>query len=117
MKVLNRNLAGEIDKISSEDFGISSVHLMESAGKIVADIVNKDFSKSNEKRACIICGPGNNGGDGFVSARLLYTYGWKVEVFLLSQIEKYKNAALENLKILLNFGKKYPDKIKIVEVG
>lgn len=117
MKILNRNLASEIDKISSEDFGISSIHLMESAGKIVADIVNKDFSKSNEKRAGVICGPGNNGGDGFVSARLLYTYGWRVEVFLLSQIEKYKNAALENLKILLNLGRKYPDKIKIVEAA
>lgn len=117
MKILNKNLANTIDKISNEEYGISSVHLMEIAGITVADIINKDFNSSSNKKAFIFCGPGNNGGDGFVVSRLLFTYGWRVEVLLLSQIDRYKDAALENLKILLSLEVAFPNKIRISEIN
>lgn len=112
MKVLNRFLAEESDRIASENFGISSMHLMEMAGKASADIINKDFLLKRERNAVIICGPGNNGGDGFGVARLLFTYGWRVDVLVLSQIDKYKDSALENLKILLKCEENSSNKIK-----
>lgn len=113
MRVLNRNLSKELDRVANDNFGISSIHLMEIAGKVSADIIDKDFSSKNQRKAIIICGPGNNGGDGFVIARLLFIYGWTVDVFILSEFDKYKDAAYENLKILLNCNENSKDKIKV----
>ena len=113
MKVLNKNLSQEIDRVASNNYGISSIHLMEIAGKVSADQIDKDFPSKNQRKAIIICGPGNNGGDGFVIARLLFTYGWIVDVFVLSEIDKYKDAAYENLKILLNCSENSKNQIKV----
>ncbi len=61
MRVLDRN---------AQHFGISSDELMESAGKAVADIALSDFGAGG-KRVLVVCGTGNNGGDGLVAARIL----------------------------------------------
>jgi len=113
MRVLNKNLSQELDRVASNNYGISSIHLMEIAGKVSADQIDKDFPSKNQRKAIIICGPGNNGGDGFVIARLLFTYGWIVDVFVLSEIDKYKDAAYENLKILLNCSENSKNQIKV----
>jgi ADP-dependent NAD(P)H-hydrate dehydratase / NAD(P)H-hydrate epimerase len=72
MKVLERN---------SEYFGVPTKHLMENAGRGVAQFV-RDTIKDTKKNILILCGPGNNGGDGFVAARYLTQY-YKVTVFLV----------------------------------
>lgn len=72
MKVLERN---------SEYFGVPTIHLMENAGRGVAQFVRETI-KDTKKDILILCGPGNNGGDGFVAARYLTQY-YKVTVFLV----------------------------------
>ncbi|MDJ1156735.1 NAD(P)H-hydrate dehydratase [Chelatococcus sp. SYSU_G07232] len=65
--------------------------LMERAGRAVADAVSARHPVGT--RVLILCGPGNNGGDGFVAARLLVTRGYRVEVALLGEREALKGDA------------------------
>ena len=63
---------------------VTGLELMERAGRGVVDAVWEEWPelKAGPHRAVVLCGPGNNGGDGFVVARLLKEWGWEVEVFL-----------------------------------
>ena len=70
--------------------GVASASLMERAGKHVADIAMRRWSK---RPVSIICGPGNNGGDGFVAARLLAAADWPVRVALLGDQADLKGDA------------------------
>ncbi len=79
MKILEDN---------SEYFGVSKSQLMENAGRAVANYIEK---KVKYKRALIISGHGNNGGDGFVTARHLYC-----NVLFISQMEKLKQETFSN---------------------
>ncbi len=70
--------------------GISGIALMENAGLAVADAVCARWAAC---RVLVLCGPGNNGGDGFVAARHLHTRGWPVEVALLGEIANLRGDA------------------------
>lgn len=63
---------------------VTGLELMERAGRGVVEAVLEEWPELAEAphRAIVLCGPGNNGGDGFVVARLLRERGWEVEVFL-----------------------------------
>ncbi len=63
---------------------VTGLELMERAGRGVVDAVFAEWPElaAGTFRAVVLCGPGNNGGDGFVVARLLREWGWEVEVFL-----------------------------------
>ncbi len=73
--------------------GISSETLMENAGKSIASIIKERWSPC---RVAVLCGPGNNGGDGFVVARLLADAGWTVRLGLLGNREKLSGDAKAN---------------------
>ncbi|RAU21402.1 bifunctional ADP-dependent NAD(P)H-hydrate dehydratase/NAD(P)H-hydrate epimerase [Paramagnetospirillum kuznetsovii] len=70
--------------------GVPGERLMEAAGWAVAREVRRRFPKG---RVAILCGPGNNGGDGFVAARLLERDGWAVRLALLGRPEALKGDA------------------------
>ncbi|MEM8842822.1 MAG: NAD(P)H-hydrate dehydratase [Pseudomonadota bacterium] len=79
---------------------VSGVELMERAGNGVVEAMMKwrpDLAH-DPKRAAILCGPGNNGGDGFVIARLLHQRGWGIDVFLYGDTAKLPPDAAENAR-------------------
>ncbi len=70
--------------------GIAGVELMENAGQAIADQIVKNYDVG---KVAILCGPGNNGGDGFVVARLLQQQGWQVSLSLLGEPSALKGDA------------------------
>jgi NAD(P)H-hydrate epimerase len=82
MKIVSTAEMREIDRSTSERFGIPSLTLMENAGAAVARFILFDYPQA--ERVGILCGKGNNGGDGFVVARKLVEAGRAVRVLLLA---------------------------------
>ena len=72
--------------------GTLGVVLMENAGRGVADVITKCFER---QPVAVLCGPGNNGGDGFVIARILQREGWPVRVALFGEQEQLKGDAAD----------------------
>ena len=96
MKIVTAAEMREIDRVSSERFGAPSLTLMENAGSAVAQFVVEQYP--NAKRIGVVCGKGNNGGDGFVAARKLHEAGRDVRVLLLSDPAEVRGDAAEMLK-------------------
>ncbi|MCF2903516.1 NAD(P)H-hydrate dehydratase [Octadecabacter sp. CECT 8868] len=87
-----------IETAAIESGSVTGLELMERAGQGVVDAVFSEWPDLAEGsfRAVILCGPGNNGGDGFVVARLLRDAGWDVDVFLYGDAEKLPPDAKRN---------------------
>src|SRR5580700_5652263 len=91
MKIVSAAEMREIDRATSERFGVPSITLMENAGSAVARFVLSDYPQA--ERVAIVCGKGNNGGDGFVVARKLVEAGRAVRVLLLAYPEDLRGDA------------------------
>jgi len=91
----------KIDKYAIENLQMPEMVLMENAGIGLKNNVDK-----MDNKICIICGSGNNGGDGLVLARQLLSEGKKVDVFLIREENKLKNSVYENYQILNNLNHK-----------
>src|SRR6266404_1681572 len=89
----------EIDLNSTERFGIPSLVLMENAAMATTRTV-AGISCITDESILILCGPGNNGGDGAATARLLALSGAKVDVVLFAKIKDTKGDALTNFEKL-----------------
>lgn len=98
MKIVSAAEMREIDRVTSERFGVPSLTLMENAGTAVADFVVSHYSSA--QRIGIICGKGNNGGDGFVAARKLRDARKDVKLLLLADPSDTRGDALEMFKRL-----------------
>jgi NAD(P)H-hydrate epimerase len=86
----------EADRLAVEA-GVPSLELMENAGRCVADVAVKSAAElvRREARIVVLCGPGNNGGDGFVAARYLRDRGFDTRVFLLGDRAALKGDSAE----------------------
>ncbi len=84
MKVVTAAEMREIDRLTIEDCGIPGLVLMERAGLAVASRVRELYRST---KAVVLCGGGNNGGDGLVAARELFNRGFKVKVVMLAKKE------------------------------
>ena len=91
MKILTAAEMRETDRLTSERFGVLSLDLMENAGNAVAQFALLRYPSSS--RIGVICGKGNNGGDGFVAARKLQEAGKAVRVLLLADPKELRGDA------------------------
>ena len=114
MRVLDTRQMREADRRTIEDVGIPSLVLMENAGRQVVAVMESSFEDLDSLRVSVLCGRGNNGGDGFVVARTLLERGLEVGVYLLGQAADVKGDARTNLEVLRNVG---GDVVEIADAG
>ncbi|UCH00777.1 MAG: NAD(P)H-hydrate dehydratase [Deltaproteobacteria bacterium] len=99
MKVSTVGEMRDLDRRAVEEFKIPEMILMENAGEAVYFVIHNECGIRG-KAFLILCGIGNNGGDGFVVARKLHSNGGRVKVFLLGDKEELKGSAKENFDII-----------------
>jgi NAD(P)H-hydrate epimerase len=101
MKVVTGKAMQEIDRRAIEEFGIAGLTLMENAGRACADFITGRFAEGRGRRkAAVVAGKGNNGGDGYVIARLLGEMGWQVAIFVIASKDEITGGARSNLNRL-----------------
>jgi hydroxyethylthiazole kinase-like uncharacterized protein yjeF len=98
MKITTAEEMRTIDRLTTERFGVPSLTLMENAGTGVAEFVLRRYPRAQS--IGVLCGKGNNGGDGFVAARKLIEAGKRVTVLLLSDSSAVKGDAATMLQRL-----------------
>ncbi len=104
MKLLTALQMRELDRRAIEDFGVPGVVLMENAGRAAAEQGAENFADRFPGPVLVLCGKGNNGGDGYVIARHLANRGWQVRTLVLAARERVGGDAAVNLEILLHSG-------------
>lgn len=83
MKVLSAAEMQTCDRVTTERYGVASIDLMRAAAAALADLAQKQFPRA--RRVTVVCGRGNNGGDGMMAARLLADAGLEVTTLLLGE--------------------------------
>jgi NAD(P)H-hydrate epimerase len=111
MRVLTAAQMREADRFTVEDIGIPSLVLMENAGRQVVAAIEASYEARLEGRVAVLCGRGNNGGDGFVVARTLLQRGIDASVFVIGALVEVRGDARTNLDILGRLG------MTVVEIG
>ena len=104
MKILTAAQMGEVDRLTTERYRIPSLLLMENAGRAVAEELARARPGVANERVLILCGTGNNGGDGLVVARQLASRGSRPEVWICGEPRRFRGDALENWKMFQNLG-------------
>src|SRR4029453_3168799 len=102
MRVLNSRQMRDADRRTIEEVGIPSIVLMENAGRQVVAAMESTFEQLATMRVAVLCGRGNNGGDGFVVARTLLERDIDTSVYLLAASADVKGEARVNLDVLRN---------------
>ncbi|MCK4233825.1 NAD(P)H-hydrate dehydratase [candidate division WOR-3 bacterium] len=106
MRVVSVKEMREIDRIAIKQLGIPGVVLMENAGQSVVSAMEDYFDMENVENVTIVCGKGNNGGDGFVVARYLMNLETNIDVYITADPSTISGDAKKNLNILSGLGLK-----------
>ena len=104
MRVLNTQQMREADRRTIDEIGIPSIVLMENAGRQAVAAMEAAFEDLPSTHVGVVCGRGNNGGDGFVVARTLVQRGIETSVFLLGSVADVRGDARTNLEVLGRIG-------------
>ncbi|MFL6280611.1 MAG: NAD(P)H-hydrate dehydratase [Vicinamibacterales bacterium] len=104
MRVLNTQQMREADRRTIDEVGIPSIVLMENAGRQAVAAIEAAFEDLASTHVGVMCGRGNNGGDGFVVARTLIQRGIETSVFLLGSVADVRGDARTNLEVLGRIG-------------
>jgi len=99
----------QYDRIFIEEMGVPGVVLMENAGRGAANVILMKYP--GKRSAGVVCGKGNNGGDGYVVARHLTCAGFSVDVYIFAKDEEIRGDAKINLDIIRKMG------LRIKEAG
>ena len=102
LPILDNDGMREADRHTIEDLGVPSIVLMENAATGVVDAIRESFPDA--RSVLILCGPGNNGGDGFAAARHLHNGGLDVQLCLLGDPAKLSPDAATNHNLAASFG-------------
>jgi len=104
MRVLNTQQMREADRRTIDEIGIPSIVLMENAGRQAVAAMEAAFEDLPTTHVGVMCGRGNNGGDGFVVARTLVQRGVETSVFILGSVADVRGDARTNLEVLGRIG-------------
>lgn len=102
---LSRDEVRELDRRAITGFGVPGIVLMENAGRSAAELLMR--LNPQKRPVVILCGPGNNGGDGFVIARHLDNHGWPMDLHVLAKNNHDAGDADVNFDILFAAGIPY----------
>ena len=111
MRILNAAQMRDADRHTTEEIGIPSLVLMENAGRQVVAAIEAAYESHLDGRVAVLCGRGNNGGDGFVVARTLLQRGIDTSVFVIGAVAEIRGDARTNLDILGRLG------VTVVEIN
>ncbi len=104
MRVLNTAQMREADRRTIHEIGIPSIVLMENAGRQAVAAMEAAFEDLAASHVAVLCGRGNNGGDGFVVARTLIQRGVETSVFLIGSVSEVQGDARVNIEVLGRIG-------------
>jgi NAD(P)H-hydrate epimerase len=111
MRILTAAQMREADRFTIDEIGIPSLVLMENAGRQVVAAIEAAYEERLAGRVAVLCGRGNNGGDGFVVARTLLQRGIDAGVFVIGNLSDVRGDARVNLDILGRLG------VTVVEIA
>lgn len=104
MHVLDSAAMREADRRTIEEIGLPGRVLMENAGRAIVQVIRERFEDLDERNIAIVCGKGNNGGDGLVCLRVLWEQGCEARAFVLAPFESLSPDAIDNLQTALKMG-------------
>jgi len=117
VKILTAAEMREVDRLTTERFGVPGLLLMEDAATRTVEATERKCGDVASKRALVICGRGNNGGDGAAIARLLFNKGASVDVLLLGRVEDSSGDAKTNFEAALDIAATAGPNFRFVEIG
>jgi len=105
MKAVSAEQMAEIDRRAQSEYGMPQSLLMENAGRSAAELIARDLSPLKDEKVLVLCGKGNNGGDGFVIARYFAQLSpAKLTIYVTDLFNVRPGAALENLDKIKKMG-------------
>jgi NAD(P)H-hydrate epimerase len=98
--ILNREQSRRVDRIAIDEYGIPGIVLMENAARGATDVALETLAANRAGPVAVVCGGGNNGGDGYAIARLLHNRGCAVNVVAVGDPQRLGGDAAINFRIV-----------------
>ena len=116
MKILSAAQMREVDRLTTEEFGIPGLLLMEAAASRTAEAIERKFGSMTSRPVLVVSGRGNNGGDGAAIARLFHARGAFVTLLLLGRIADARGETLSNLESMRALASKGKSGPRLIEI-